>query len=271
MPCSDRMAAQKEMSHSDFYRRNAMDNVGLWGIHMSASRNGLEPDRPTGFKVFLIRLKGVSRLLWRGRIRHLISHLVNYWYRRRHPDYPWLSRSANSLVESLIKKSDVVLEFGSGGSTIWFAKRVSALHTVEHNPDWYHSVSRGLVRDGLRNVTCLLVEKDVTEERGQDAAYVRTTEKFASNCFDVVLVDGAYRDRCAMASLKLLKPGGLLIVDDCHWFLPSNSSSPNARTFAHGPASSTWQDFICAVSDWRCIWTSDGIHDTALYFKPCDK
>lgn len=234
-----------------------------------AAASRLEPDRPGRLSVLWIRVKGVLSLILRVRFRELMGHVAYYFYRRKHPDNPWLAGPANAILESFLAKNDVGLEFGSGRSTLWFAQKVSALTSVEHDPDWHNKVTKELALRKLLNVDCLLVEKDVEEGKGQDAAYVRITEKFPKNGFDFILVDGAYRDSCALASLELLRPGGILIIDDAHWLLPSNSTSPKARTYAQGPASPQWEQFMVAVADWRCIRTSDGIHDTILYFKPC--
>ena len=81
-------------------------------------------------------------------------------YQRRHPDHPWLTKSANSILSSYLKDSDIGLEFGSGRSTLWFAQRVSALTSVEHDPLWYSKVSEMLKGNGISNVTQLLFEKD---------------------------------------------------------------------------------------------------------------
>jgi predicted O-methyltransferase YrrM len=229
---------------------------------------GLESDRPGWIRVLCIRIEGVLKLILRWHIRELTGHVAYYLYRRKHPEHPWLARPANSILESFLTKRDVGLEFGSGRSTLWFAQKVSALTSVEHNPVWHKKVTKELELRKLANVNCLFVEKDVEDGKGQEAAYVRITEKFHKSSFDFILVDGAYRDSCALASLVLLRPGGILIIDDAHWFLPSNSTSPQARTHAQGPASAQWEQFMDAVADWRYIRTSDGIHDTILYLKP---
>jgi predicted O-methyltransferase YrrM len=197
-------------------------------------------------------------------------YTANFLYRRKHPNHPWLARSANSILESFLTKDDVGLEFGSGKSTVWFAERVSALTSIEHDPAWHDKVTKALALRELRNVDCLLVRKDVEDGEGDCAAYVQIAEKFPMNSFDFVLVDGAYRDSCALASMQLVRPGGILIIDDAHWFLPSESTTSEARTLAQGPASLRWAEFMEAVTRWRRIWTTDGIHDTILYFKPCE-
>jgi hypothetical protein len=229
----------------------------------------LEPMRPNWPRVLWIRIEGVLTLVLRGHTGELIGHVANYLYRRKHPDRPWLARPANSILESFLTERDVGLEFGSGRSTLWFAQKVSELTSVEHDPVWFKKITKELELRKLANVNCLLVEKDVEDSKGQDAAYVRITEKFPENSFDFILVDGAYRDSCALASLGLLRPGGMLIIDDACWFLPSNSTCSNARTHEQGPASPQWGRFLNAVASWRCIRTTDGIHDTTLYLKPC--
>jgi predicted O-methyltransferase YrrM len=143
------------------------------------------------------------------------------------------------------------------------------LTSIEYDPVWHDKVTKELKLRNLRDVDCILVKKDVEDGKGPDSAYVLITEKFPKCSLDFVLVDGAYMDSCALASMELLRPGGILIIDDACWFLPSNSTSPKARTHEQGPASAQWEEFVNAVAAWRCIRTTDDIHDTILYFKPC--
>ncbi|MCK5642361.1 MAG: hypothetical protein KAJ19_16255 [Gammaproteobacteria bacterium] len=46
---------------------------------------------------------------------------------RMHPDVPWLTRQAVEILEDWLKPGYVGLEWGSGRSTLWFARRVSHL------------------------------------------------------------------------------------------------------------------------------------------------
>jgi hypothetical protein len=236
----------------------------------NGKRLGLEAARPDRLSVLWIRITGVLGLILRGHVRDLVGHVAYFLYRRKHPEHPWLAGPANSILESFLTERDVGLEFGSGRSTLWFAQKVSALTSIEHDPVWHNKVTKELEMRKLANVNCLLVEKDVEDSKGQDAAYIQITKKFPENSFDFILVDGAYRDSCALASMELLRPGGMLIIDDACWFLPSNSTCSNARTHAQGPASPQWGRFLNAVASWRCIRTTDGIHDTTLYLKPCE-
>jgi predicted O-methyltransferase YrrM len=196
-------------------------------------------------------------------------------YQQTHPNHPWLTKEANSILSSYIQESDRGLEFGSGRSTIWFAKRVSFLTSVEHDSCWYSRVHNWLM--GMNNIEYLLVEKDEDDDgnKGKNAAYVKVIDQFEDNSLDFVLVDGAYRGACAIGILQKIRPGGLLIIDNANWFLPCKSFSPNSRTYKQGAVSQTWKEFLNEVegreerNKWRKIWTSSGVTDTAFYFKPC--
>jgi hypothetical protein len=189
-------------------------------------------------------------------------------YEIRNPKAPWLTASANDLLSSLIKKSDVAFEWGSGRSTLWLAERVSELTSLEHKKIWFNRVSQKIKQKGVTNVNLIFVET-TGNENGDSIPYVRAIETFAPNSLDFCLIDGIYRDACAMRALKRIKPSGFLILDNSNWFLPCQSFAPSSRTELDGPATKTWALFMEAVRDWHCIWTSNGVSDTAIWFKPC--
>lgn len=96
------------------------------------------------------------------------------------------------------------------------------------------------------------------------ADYVQGDPNLSSDSMDYVLVDGYYRDECARRAVELVKPGGLLIVDNANWFIPHPTRSPAS---ASNVASAVWGQFLSRVADWRMIWTSNGVSDTALWFR----
>lgn len=202
--------------------------------------------------------------------RYIFNRANEIYYQRLAPDHPWLTRAANGLLQTLLKPSDQGLEFGSGRSTIWLAKRVSALTSVEHNRLWYDKVYTLLQQERLNgNVQLLLHEcHAATDARGPESDYVTALNKFEDSSLDFVLVDGVYRSDCAVLAVPKMKPGGMLILDNANWFLPNeDASAPNSRRQSDGPAHSRWAEFLQLVEDWRSIWTSNGVTDTAIFFK----
>ncbi len=189
-------------------------------------------------------------------------------YQRSYPDHPWLTRQANEILAGYLRQSDVCLEFGSGRSTLWFAKHVGHITSVENNALWYKKVSTMLNNAGQQNVSYFHVQMDKEDREGGDSAYVKTIDKFATDSVDFVLVDGAYRDYCAQKAIRVIRPGGLLVIDNVNWYLPSDSGTPSSRTYEQGPNGTIWADVSKTIAGWRSIWTSSGVSDTAFYIKP---
>lgn len=75
------------------------------------------------------------------------------------------------------------------------------------------------------------------------------------------------RDKCALKVIDKLKAGGFIVIDNANWFLPSMSLSPNSKAIKQGASSQEWESFLESVSNWRKIWTTNGVTDTAIFFK----
>ena len=192
--------------------------------------------------------------------RYIVNRLRLMAYERRHPDAPWLTQEMVALLESWLRPEDHALEWGAGRSTLWLARRVGRLTSVEHNPSYHLRLKACLQAEGLRNVELHFCE--------QEAEYVAVAAQLPPENLDLVLVDGLARDLCALAALSRLKAGGILVLDNSNWYLPSESHSPNSRRRQEGPASDAWELFASRVKGWRCLWTSNGVADTALWVKP---
>ena len=93
-----------------------------------------------------------------------------------------------------------MLEFGSGQSTLWWAKRVKQVVAIEHDPTWTPSPMPNNV----------IFHRIPLEENGD---YCRAAER-TDGMFDVIVIDGRDRVRCCRNSLKKLSERGVVIWDD---------------------------------------------------------
>jgi predicted O-methyltransferase YrrM len=200
--------------------------------------------------------------------RYVGNRIREILYRRAHSEAPWLTPAAIQLLSTLLRPSDRGAEFGSGRSTTWFAARVAALTSVEHDAWWHESVTTKLKEGGFDNVECILAREDQPMERGGDSAYARTALAFDDASLDFALVDGQYRDYSSKYIMPKIKPGGMLIIDNVNWYLPCRSHAPNSRTATLGPAPGAWSEVWRDLTGWRTIWTSSGVTDTAIFIKP---
>jgi hypothetical protein len=123
---------------------------------------------------------------------------------------PWLSFGAIMTLESIVDRNQVVLEYGSGGSTVFFANKCKYIKSYETDFDWYTKV-----KESLKDFTNVNLEF-VTE----DQAVVKTLTDPVS--YDIVLVDSGWNpghkspDRLLLADTakEKLKLGGFLILDN---------------------------------------------------------
>lgn len=111
---------------------------------------------------------------------------------------PWYSWPAIRVLRHWLQPHHTVIEFGGGGSTLFYADRVKSVLTVEDHPEWLTRL-RSLVPF---NVT--LVES-VPEVATADLIAVDCSDNFSEPVSRVKALDWAYSN---------VKPGGLIVLDD---------------------------------------------------------
>lgn len=195
------------------------------------------------------------------------NRLTEKSFRKANPDLPWLTQNAIFYLEDLLKKEDVFLEFGSGRSTAWFAERVKKIYSIENNKEWFEKVQGDLRKANLTNIDYRLQNYIEGEDPGQ-SEYTRIFKDLSPETISVALVDGYHRGYCALHSIPLIKKGGILIVDNVNWYLPHVTDSPSSKLKIED-CEPVWKEVHSTIKNWRSIWTTNGVTDTALFFKPC--
>jgi hypothetical protein len=198
--------------------------------------------------------------------RYVVDRAAVMLHQRLHPEAPWITALAFGLLEGILKPTDRGLEYGSGRSTVWLASRTAGLTSVEHDPDWQARVVQSLQASALTNVDCRLVPAEPEQVSGPaHDAYIEADPALRRGSLDYALVDGLFRDECALRAADLLAPGGILVVDNANWYLPHVTRSPSSVS---APATQKWAEFSARTRNWRALWTSNGVWDTAVWFKP---
>jgi hypothetical protein len=119
---------------------------------------------------------------------------------------PWLPFRLIDELSRFLEPRSRVFEFGGGGSTLWFLDQGCEVVTVEHVGSWSRRLAALVTSDRWELL-------DRATDGGFDD-YVDAISDFPEASFDVVVVDGRERVRCALAALSRVRPGGWLIVDD---------------------------------------------------------
>lgn len=165
------------------------------------------------------------------RLSRLVSHLVTHprylsrylahgpWARRMPLDLglPFLSYPAIEALEQILQPNMTVFEYGGGGSTLFFARRVRQVTTVENSAEWIERVGAKLRRENLSNVKFLhhpLLEDDLP-------AFLASPYLFGIKGLqpDLILVDGwdkraKLRQHCFYEAEKHIAQGGFIVVDN---------------------------------------------------------
>ena len=87
--------------------------------------------------------------------RYILNRLHLFLIEKRHPDWPWLTAASIQILSSWLRPTDIGFEWGSGRSTLWFARRIRKLISVEHDPKWYDKISHVLKEENVTNVSII--------------------------------------------------------------------------------------------------------------------
>lgn len=160
---------------------------------------------------------------WKSSLKHPPDSLQR--------EMPWMTFFVIEFLETVLKADMHVFEYGSGGSTLFFAKRVRQVISVEHDADWADKVAHQLRTHAYEHVRLWLVPPDEEAASCVDPAtvpsayvshmssasferYVRSIDGFPDDFFDVIVIDGRARASCLKHAVPKVKPGGYIVLDD---------------------------------------------------------
>lgn len=139
---------------------------------------------------------------------------------------PWYTWETIHFLEQFLTKDMLVFEWGSGGSTIFFARLCKAVVSIEHDRALVAPLFETLQGFGLHKNTHIIVEPpehySIPEYESQDSGfdgwnfknYARAIDRYPNEYFDLVAVDGRARSACMKHGVPKVKPGGILLLDD---------------------------------------------------------
>ena len=171
---------------------------------------------------------------------------------------PWFTPEAIWDLSKWLNMDMRVLEFGAGGSTVFYAERCREVVTFETDPGYFKEVQARLRQGGICNVRLLGAE-------GMDDLLAEIA-KFEPNSFDVVSIDSAprvtvRRDLC-IHTAPLVKVDGALVLDnynqhgppELHGFTAVDYPNPHwygkgTRIYIHGAGCN--QHILRGAPSWK--------------------
>ena len=146
---------------------------------------------------------------------------------------PWITYDAYYFLESMLKPGMVVFEYGSGGSTFFYANKVEELISIDHDEGWFIAVEAKINELGVSNCKYNLIKPELNHQSDgflnhnvlyssydtqykdyNFESYVRSIELFPDQYFDLVAVDGRARNSCIRHAISKVKINGYLMLDN---------------------------------------------------------
>lgn len=130
---------------------------------------------------------------------------------------PWWSFSAIREADRLFP-GKLIFEWGSGGSTLRYAKKGAHITAIEDDDIWMVAVQKALQQAGVADRVTI---KYIPFNFDQPAHFADSSycQALSNGHWDVVIIDGqdkTFRERitCFRQAEPLMKPGSIILVDD---------------------------------------------------------
>jgi hypothetical protein len=140
---------------------------------------------------------------------------------------PWIKRAVILILDRLLTKDMIGVEWGSGSSSLWYLTKLKLLYSIEHDAEWGPRVRDNILALNNPELGEWKLQVIPDDESGPSwtvspsnnrnyysyvSAPIPDTLK---GTFDLVVVDGRSRMACLRRAVTLLKPqGGLLVLDN---------------------------------------------------------
>lgn len=148
-------------------------------------------------------------------------------------ELPWFSYGVIDFLKSFLQSEMAVFEYGSGGSTVFFARTAGSVVSTENDACWLEKVEQRLRARRIANVMLQHHEFNVAApENFEQSSYLHS---IPAKTFDVIVVDGAeervpVRPTCFYHAENFVRSGGIIVVDDS-WRYPQLRQKNRAKRY----------------------------------------
>lgn len=162
-----------------------------------------------------------------GHVRKKSTHFslwlhLNLWFKDRilrkstiDSAFPWINYSTIQFMHNIVSKDTKVLEFGAGGSSLFFLERKTNLISIEHEAEWINEVQKRASQKQLMRWSHHLISSNKPNSRVPlPDDYLYPLKSIVDSSIDLVVVDGRHRVESVKRAMTKVKPGGCLILDN---------------------------------------------------------
>jgi tRNA A58 N-methylase Trm61 len=166
-----------------------------------------------------------------------------------------------------------VFEYGSGGSTVFFANLVQEVISVEHDRGWYQKLQEELKKLDIDNCTVHhrppsptetgasgdpadpddYVSGNVSYEGMTFRDYTVQIDEYPDEHFDLIVVDGRARPSCFKHAVPKIKNTGMLVWDNTNRsrYHPAMKLAPESFEYLRCPGPTPFLGHFTETSLWK--------------------
>ena len=148
---------------------------------------------------------------------HIELWLKDYLIKKSPLDagFPWINYCVIQFLHSFIHPNMNVLEFGAGGSSIFFLKRDVNLITIEHEEIWINNVRKRISSSQKDRWTAKHISQSLPNHTIPFVNdYLTPLDHLKNDSIDIAFIDGRHRLESIKRSIPLIKNGGAIILDN---------------------------------------------------------
>lgn len=159
---------------------------------------------------------------------------------------PWYTYPAIEYFNRWDVRGLSIYEFGSGNSSLYWAGKGAVVRSVEHDPEWFSEMQKR---------SSSLAGLSLCSNKEDYAASIAEGDRF----YDLVIIDGVWRNECAAAAMSRLKPDGVVLLDNADWYADVRGYLVDKGFFpidfsGFGPINAyCWTTTLLAP--WKSAWT----------------
>ena len=154
--------------------------------------------------------------------------MIVYDPTRRRPNW---TVGAAEYLETILRKTDWVFEWGAGQSTVWLAERAEMVYAMEHDPSWRDKVYGYCEEAGVVNVE--MDERDrFVPHYVHDLLRLAKAHANGRGTRRVFCIDGWQRRECLDGVLETARTGDIILADDVLDYVIDEPPPPGAHVFA---------------------------------------
>ena len=125
-----------------------------------------------------------------------------------------MTKNESKFLIDNLSKNYIVLEWGSGDSTVEIGRIVKEVYSIEHVKKWYNKIKKRVTLN-VKIFLCPVTMKDkyIDGDSNEFKEYIEKPLKFDKK-FDLILIDGRARYECGKIAHKLANKNTKVFIHD---------------------------------------------------------